>query len=147
MQMDTKKLANTLSAPDCEGRVPYAYPDSEGYLTIGVGHLIDKRRGGRLSDAVINQILREDISNCVVDLDREVPWWTNNNDCRQRAMAELCFNLGIKGLLGFKKMLAAWQTGDYLTAAEELKDSKWWSQIQASRKERLFSMIQTGEDL
>lgn len=35
-----------------EGNVPYAYSDSLGYLTIGVGFLIDKRKGGRLPEAV-----------------------------------------------------------------------------------------------
>ena len=33
------------SIEDHEGRVPHAYQDHKGFWTIGVGHLIDERRG------------------------------------------------------------------------------------------------------
>lgn len=37
-------LASLLTSD--EGRVPHAYQDHLGYWTIGVGHLIDRRKGG-----------------------------------------------------------------------------------------------------
>jgi lysozyme len=46
---------------DEEGRVPHAYPDSLGYWTIGVGRLIDRRKGGGLSDDEIDYLLANDI--------------------------------------------------------------------------------------
>ena len=48
-------LAQLLEAR--EGRVAHAYIDSEGYTTIGVGRLIDKRKGGRLTDREIDYLL------------------------------------------------------------------------------------------
>ena len=35
---------------DDEGFRPFAYPDSEGYLTIGFGTLVDPRKGGITMD-------------------------------------------------------------------------------------------------
>src|SRR3546814_15181122 len=40
-----------------EGRIPHAYPDSLGYWTIGVGRLIDKRKGGRLTNVETDMLL------------------------------------------------------------------------------------------
>lgn len=40
-----------------EGRVPHAYQDHLGYWTIGVGHLIDKRKGGGLTPDEVDYLL------------------------------------------------------------------------------------------
>ena len=40
-----------------EGVVPHAYKDSRGYLTIGVGRLIDEELGGGLSDDEIDYLV------------------------------------------------------------------------------------------
>jgi lysozyme len=44
-----------------EGVKEYAYTDSEGYLTIGVGRLIDRTKGGKLSEDEIDYLLDNDI--------------------------------------------------------------------------------------
>lgn len=147
MSFDEVKLATTLRAPDCEGDEASAYTDSLGYLSIGVGHLIDKRLGGELSQAARDFILNEDINGTLADLDVHLPWWRREDDVRQQAMAELCFNLGIAKLSGFVNMLAAWKSGDYAKAAAELQNSRWWGQIQESRKTRLYGMILNGESV
>ncbi len=43
-------------------------------------------------------------------------------------LTDMAFNLGIKGLKGFKKMLQALRDEDYKLAAEELRDSKYYNQ-------------------
>lgn len=43
-------------------------------------------------------------------------------------LTDMAFNLGIKGLKGFKKMLQALRDKDYKKAAEELRDSKYYTQ-------------------
>ena len=42
-----------------EGRVRHAYQDHLGYWTIGVGRLIDQRKGGGLSEDEIDYLLTE----------------------------------------------------------------------------------------
>lgn len=123
-----------------EGRIPHAYTDSEGFLTIGVGHLIDKRRGGRLSEEMIDALLLEDINGVFIDLDNYLPWWRGLSEARQRALANMAFNLGIHGLLKFKKMLAAMQAGDWQEAAKEALASKWASQVGA-RANRISELL------
>ena len=45
-----------------EGEILHAYPDSEGWLTIGIGHLIDKRKGGAISQRVSRLLFEDDIA-------------------------------------------------------------------------------------
>lgn len=126
-----------------EGRVPHAYTDSLGYLTIGVGHLIDKRRGGRLSEKIIDAILQEDIEAAMTDLDKYVPWWRLLSEGRQRALVNMTFNLGIHGLLKFKNMLNALDHGDWQEAAKEALASKWADQVGA-RAHRISELFLKG---
>ena len=127
MSYDRKKLRGELIHD--EGKVSHAYADSEGYLTIGVGHLIDKRKGGGLSDAAIDFILDEDIDRFEAALDEKLPWWRQLDDVRQRVLLNMAFNLGINGLLTFRNTLAAVQRGDYALAAKGMLRSKWGSQV------------------
>lgn len=139
--MDAKQMVKQMREE--EGVVPYAYQDSLGYLTIGVGHLIDKRKGGKLSDAAIDFILMEDINNAIADLDRELPWWKTLTENRQRVLISMCFNLGIDGLLGFKNTLAMIKKGDYEGAAKGMLNSKWATQVK-SRATKLSQMMRDG---
>jgi len=43
-------------------------------------------------------------------------------------LVDMAYNMGLKGLKGFPKMLEAMKDKDWATAAEELKDSKYYSQ-------------------
>lgn len=139
--MDAKQMVKQMREE--EGVVPYAYQDSLGYWTIGVGHLIDKRKGGKLSDAAIDFILMEDINSAIADLDRSLPWWRTLTENRQRVLISMCFNLGITGLLGFKNTLAMMQRGDYEGAAKGMLDSKWATQVK-SRATKLSTMMRNG---
>lgn len=127
-----------------EDKVKHAYRDSEGYWTIGVGHLIDKRRGGGLSDAAIDFILREDIEEVYVDLDRNISWWRDlPEDCR-RGLCNMCFNLGWTRLSKFKNMLLALRQRDWNRAADEALDSKWARQV-GDRAERIAELFRSAE--
>lgn len=55
----------------------------------------------------------------------------------------MCFNVGVSGLLAFKRMLAACERGDYGRAAEEMLDSKWAKQV-GGRADELARMMQEG---
>ena len=127
-----------------EGVVPYAYPDSRGYLTIGVGHCIDKRLDCKLPPNFIQQLLEWDINATVTDLTNAMPWWGGLDEVRQRVLVDMCFNMGLNTLQGFKKFLAAMQAGDWATAAAEMQDSTWWGQV-GERAHRLQQMVLTGE--
>jgi lysozyme len=126
-----------------EGFKRHAYQDHLGYWTIGVGRLIDARRGGGLSDEEIRYLLKNDIARIEKDLDEKLPWWRELSERRQRALANLAFQLGTGGLLEFSNMLDALEDGDHAKAAEEALDSKWAVQT-PQRAQRIATMIREG---
>lgn len=126
-----------------EDRVPYAYQDSEGYWTIGVGRLIDKRKGGGLSDDEIDYLLANDIRNKTAEVMKALPWVATLNDARQAVVVGMAFQLGTEGLLGFKNTLAKMKAGDYLGASRGMLDSKWAKQT-PERVGRMAKQMETG---
>lgn len=126
-----------------EGVVPHMYLDSLGYATIGVGRLIDKRKGGGLSDDEIDYLLNNDINKVMAQLDDKLPWWRGLTLDRQNVLISMCFNLGINGLLGFKNTLAYVQAGDFDQAASNMLKSKWAEQV-GQRANRLATMMKKG---
>jgi lysozyme len=139
--MDTKQLSAELKKDES---VRYsAYKDSLGYLTIGVGRLIDARKGGALSDDEVEYLLLNDIVKVMAQLNAKLPWWSTLSEPRQRVLANMCFNLGIGGLLGFVNTLEFVRTGDYAAAAAGMLASKWATQVGA-RAQRLAAMMEAG---
>lgn len=125
-----------------EGVRDRPYKDSVGKLTIGVGrNLTDKG----LKPKEIEYLLMNDIMECIDDLNKYLPWWRQLNEVRQRVLMDMCFNLGIGGLLGFKNTLAFIQSGDYEQASQNMLSSKWASQV-GQRSRRLSEMMRTGQD-
>ena len=116
------------------------YRDSVGKLTIGVGHNLDDVP---ISYAAAMQILEDDILQAMGQLNGRIPWWVSLNETRQRALMNLCFQLGINGLMGFKQMLAALQDSDWQRAHDELINSKLNSQA-PNRTGRTAQMLLTG---
>lgn len=127
-----------------EGVIPYAYKDSLGYWTIGVGRLIDQSKGGKLSDDEIDYLLANDIKNHSAELFKLAPWIKSLDEVRQGALINMAFNLGVAGLLGFKNTLAMIQNGKYDDAAAVMLESKWARQV-GKRANRLSEQIRTGE--
>lgn len=127
-----------------EGRVAWAYPDSEGYLTIGIGHLIDKRKGGRLPEPIIDALFDWDVAQATQDLEQAFPWFSNLNEARKEALINMRFQLGLNGLAKFKLTLAAIRDERWAVAAEQMRQSLWARQTRA-RCLRLARQIETGE--
>lgn len=116
------------------------YKDSVGKLTIGVGRNLDDR-GISMHEAMF--LLDNDIEAVEDDLDQRLPWWRGLSDARQLVIANMCFNLGICRLLGFKNTLAAIKSGDYAAAADGMLASKWAGQV-GKRAHRLAKMMREG---
>ena len=113
------------------------YRCSAGKLTIGVGHNLDDKP---ITKRAALLILEDDIADVVADLDRALPWWRDMDDARQNVLANMCFNLGLDRLLGFKNALAAMARQDYDEAADEMHNSRWREQVGA-RADRLIAIM------
>lgn len=127
-----------------EGRVRHAYQDSRGFWTIGVGHLIDKRPGGGISDEMIDRMLDDDIKSHTAKLEKALPWAAKLDPVRKAVLQDMTFNMGLQGVLGFKNTLAAVRAGAHDRAAEGMLKSKWATQV-GPRAARLAHMMRTGE--
>ena len=126
-----------------EGEVLHAYTDSRGYLTIGVGRLIDRRGGGGISSDESRYLLGNDVDRTFADLDRSLPWWRDLSIDLQRVLVNMSFNLGIGGLLGFKSMLGNVKSGNRSSAASDLLSSLYAKQV-GKRAERLAELLKGG---
>lgn len=127
-----------------EGEVLHAYQDHMGFWTLGVGRLIDKRRGGAISKEESAYLLSNDIAKVESDLDSRLSWWRNLDDARQAVLLGMAFQMGTVGLLGFKNTLKMVQSGDWQGAANGMLSSLWARQTPA-RAKRMSEQMRTGE--
>lgn len=126
-----------------ESCVLHAYPDSLGYLTIGIGHLIDARKGGSIPQAIADQLLTLDVQAKHDELDRMLPWWEKLDDARKGVILNLAFNLGVAGLVAFHNTLTLIEQGKFDEAAAHVLTLPWASQVGA-RAQRLAQQLKTG---
>jgi len=141
-----------------EGFRDIVYTDTRGNPTIGVGFNLNRydakeklRQYGYVYETVLNGIqVKKDILYEIFKLDiiDTIKAVTNifsdfallPNDV-QLILVDMCFNLGVFGLQKFQKMIAAIKEKDYKKAAEEMIDSKWYSQV-GNRSKKLAEMMQ-----
>jgi lysozyme len=127
-----------------EGEKLHAYEDHLGFLTIGVGRLIDVRRGGGITREESAYLLANDIRRVDADLRRRYSWFAELDEVRQAALVNMAFQLGLGGLAAFRKMLAAVRLGKWEEARAHALDSLWAKQT-PSRAKRVARQLATGE--
>lgn len=138
-----QELTRQLKAD--EGVKAQAYSDHLGYLTIGVGRLIDSRKpGSGLRPSEIDMLLQNDIDDRIEALTRRLPWFQNLDDARKGVLLSMAFQLGVDGLMGFKNTLRMVEDGDYMGAARNMLMSKWAGQTPA-RANRMAEQMRTGK--
>jgi len=126
------------------------YLDHLGYPTFGVGHLIkesDEEHGREVGTAVSEERVRE-----CFDADLETAIGECHNlygegdfgkfpDEVHQVLVNMMFNMGRPRLTGFKKFNAAIEAGDWIEAAKEGRDSRWYRQV-TNRAERLMVRLE-----
>ena len=117
---------------DHEGEEEFAYQDTKTYWTIGCGRNIDKRCGKGLSKEEISYLLSNDITDVTNEL-HPFPWFLNQDEVRKGILIELCFNMGLDGLLQFHQFIKSMMARDYDLANQNLLDSKWSKEVQPKR--------------
>ncbi len=127
-----------------EGEVLHAYNDHLGYATIGVGRLIDKRKGGGITAEESAYLLKNDIQKRIAILEQKLPWIKTLDDARRGVLLSMAFQMGVDGLLGFKNTLAMIQSGEYAEAAKGMMNSKWAKQT-PERAQRHAQQMRTGQ--
>lgn len=130
-----------------EGRRVDAYSDSRGIRTIGVGFNLQRpdaratisalglsydavcRGEVRLTDAQIDTLLDGDIAAAEAGARECVRGFDALPAQAKMVVIDMVFNLGVGGFTGFRKMIAALESGDWNRAAAEMRDSAWYHQV------------------
>lgn len=126
-----------------EGFVPHAYQDHLGFWTIGIGRLIDKRKGGGITREEAYYLLRNTLSSSFDEMDKRMPWWRDHPEPVQRALVNMAYQMGVPGLMKFKNTLALIQAKKYNEAADNAMKSLWAKQT-PERAKRVTDLIRSA---
>ena len=139
-----------------EGLRLQPYFCAKGQLTIGVGRCLDTNplspeearavgdwRHGITKNAALF-LLRNDIDRVFAGLKKRIRFFKDLDDERQYALVDMGFNLGVGGVLRFKKMLSALAQKDYETAEKECLESDY-ARTTGQRARRIAHTLRTGE--
>ena len=140
----TEALMNRIKAQLVrhEGLRLKPYRCTAGKLTIGIGRNLDDC-GISQSESYV--MLINDIMNCEMQLQQKIPDIYNGLDeVRKSVLLNMCFNLGISGLLGFKNTLAFVKAGDWERAANNMLVSRWAKQV-GRRAIELSELMRKGK--
>lgn len=132
-----------------EGVVYEVYNDHLGYPTFGVGHLITESdpehgcsEGTPVSEERVAEAFEQDLNisirECLVLYGER---WFDFPDEVKEILVNMMFNLGRPRLSKFKNMKAALDKNDWVTAAAEGRDSRWYYQV-GNRSERLMTRLE-----
>lgn len=117
-----------------EGYSQREYHCSEGFRSIGFGRKLSSIKYEPLTNQVANEkeelkFLRErNAENIGRIVAYNAKAWNNCNMARQAVLLSLAYQLGIAGLMKFKKMWLALERNDFESAAKEMLDSLWAKQ-------------------
>lgn len=130
-QMQAEKLAQH------EGLRLRKYKDTKGVLTIGIGYNLEANMLNLpeseiksmmtigITEEKAYSLLKQCCNKVEAELQRNIKFYSKLDSNTRYVLIELAFNLGIAGLLKFKKTLALIEKGDYKGASKELLNSKW----------------------
>jgi lysozyme len=127
-----------------EDEVLHAYQDHLGFWTIGVGILIDERKGGGITREESRYLLRNRIRRKADECEQRFEWWHAIDDVRRGVIVCMAFQLGTNGVANFKRMCAALRIRDYITASIEMLDSDWYRKQTPARAQRMAQIMRSG---
>ena len=144
--MNIDKLREQLKID--EGVKYELYKDHLGYPTFGIGHLVvegdeehGKPVGTPVSEDRVNAVFESDVQKFVSESKKVFPNLDDLPEEAQQVIVNMCFNMGAPRLSKFKKFIAAVNDGNWSTAAVEMMDSRWATQV-GKRAERLRDRVQ-----
>lgn len=136
-----------------EGEKLFPYKCPAGYWTIGVGRNLEgkglsvtecmklglastqrneviailKQRG--INKLESEYLLDNDIKDFTVELNKRIDWFKLLPENIQKVLINMAFNMGVAGLLEFKKTLSFIKNKQYKQASAEMLNSAWSKQV------------------
>lgn len=123
-----------------EGLRLQPYLDTTGHMTIGYGrNLTDKG----ISEEEAYIFLWHDIAEAELALHDVFSDFGDFSSKRKMALTDMMYCLGKTGFLGFKHMIESIRIGDWVSAADAMRNSLWAEQA-PNRVSELARMIEEG---
>lgn len=128
---------------------PYPDPSGEG-ICIWYGFNLDKIPT-QLQRDMADSALEVMVERIILDLEKALLKLSPPIDFAllpagvQLALIDLCYNIGLNGILGFKRMLACIAGGDWAGTRVELLNSRYAQQL-PTRAKNLANMIWNRDD-
>ncbi|KAN0003047.1 hypothetical protein ACTFIZ_009191 [Dictyostelium cf. discoideum] len=152
-----------------EGEKFEMYKDTEGYYTIGIGHLITRIKERNVAIKCLEEqighkvkmdpknepIITSSESDALFEKDLSVACksiesnstlsiiYKNLDNIRKMALINMVFQMGVNNVLKFKMSLKLIEEKKWVEAAKEMKNSTWNHQT-PDRSNRVISVIETG---
>jgi lysozyme len=131
-----------------EGVKYTSYIDSVNLPTGGIGHLLRTNELPEypvptlISPDQVDQWFQNDAPISIAGAQRLLTSdvWADLSDIRKRACADLCYNLGETRFSQFKQFLNYMKVGDYTSAGNSLRNSRWFTQV-GRRGPNIITMI------
>lgn len=132
--------------PVYEGFRAAPYQDTRGKWTIGMG---TRLKDGfdpamRVTEDQAKETMTGDLSRIMTSLDAAKPAWRQYPPETQEALLDMAYNMGTSGLMKFEKMFAALDAGDAGTAAAEVRNSNYFTQV-GNRARENAARVGTGK--
>jgi len=149
--MNIDKLREELA--EDEGCKYEIYLDHLGLATFGIGHLITKSDpeygkdvGTVIEQGRVQSAFNLDITVTIEDCHRLYKNFDELPEETQLIIANMMFNLGYPRLSKFKGMKAGVDAKSWSSAADEMVDSRWYTQVPNRARRLVDRMRQVGRD-
>ena len=149
--MNLDKLREELA--EDEGCKYEIYLDHLGLPTFGIGHLITKNDpeygkdvGTVIEQSRVQSAFNLDIAVTIEDCHRLYKDFNDLPEEVQLIIANMMFNLGYPRLSKFKGMKAGVDARSWSSAADEMVDSRWYTQVPNRARRLVDRMRQVGTD-
>lgn len=109
-----------------EGLSLKPYYCTAGKLSIGYGRNLEDNG---ITQQEAEQMLMQDLNLAMQDVYRVLPDVPRYPEQVQTVLIDMMFNLGMSRFKTFKRFITAIEAGDYSKAIEEMRDSKWYTQV------------------
>jgi lysozyme len=136
--MNIKRLTESIKLHEGLRLHPYKCPSNK--LTIGYGRNLEDKG---LTTFEANLLLNNDIQEIYTQLKQQLPYFKDLKYIAQEILIEMAFQIGVSGLLKFKKTLHYLENKDYKNASIEMLNSKWAKQTPQRAKK--LSNLMKGE--
>ena len=136
--MDRKRLYDQLVID--EGRRLDVYLDTKNLPTVGIGHKVLPEDNLEVGDTITpeqcQRFFDSDLDKAILGAKYSFPEFDSLPDEVQEIIINMIFNLGLGGFKKFLKLIAAINAHDWAAAADEMKNSQWYTQV-GDRAKRL----------